>query len=106
MKIQHLDAYQVFDSRGNPTLEAEVTLQDGTAGRATVPSGASTGSHEARELRDGVAARFRGKSVLTAVENVRQEIARALVGMDVFDQPAIDASMIELDGTQDKSRLG
>jgi enolase len=106
MKIQRLDAYQVFDSRGNPTVEAEVTLEDGTVGRAIVPSGASTGRHEAWELRDGVIERFRGKSVLTAAENVRREIAPLLIGQSVFDQAAIDTSMIELDGTANKSRLG
>jgi enolase len=106
MKIQRLDAYQVFDSRGNPTVEAEVTLEDGAVGRAAVPSGASTGRHEAIELRDHVPNRFRGKSVLRSVENVRREIAPLLVGRNVFDQAANDASMIELDGTANKSRLG
>lgn len=106
MKIDSLDALQVFDSRGNPTVEAVVTLEDGTMGRAIVPSGASTGRHEALELRDGDAARFGGKSVFRAVENVRGEIADNVRGHSVFDQSAIDRRLIELDGTEDKSRLG
>jgi enolase len=106
MKIERVDAYQVFDSRGNPTVEAEVTLEDGTVGRAIVPSGASKGTREACELRDGVPGRFHGQSVLAAVDHVRLGIAELLVGRNVFDQAAIDASMIELDGTTDKSRLG
>lgn len=106
MKITTIDALQVFDSRGNPTVEAIVTLEDGTIGRAIVPSGASTGKHEALELRDGDPARFGGKSVLRAVENVRGEIARTLKGHSAFDQAAIDRQLIELDGTENKSRLG
>lgn len=106
MKIQHIDAYQVFDSRGNPTVEAVVTVEDGSTGRAIVPSGASTGSHEAAELRDGIESHFRGRSVFLAVENVRREIAPLLRGRHVFDQPRLDALMVELDGTPNKSRLG
>ncbi|MCB1236069.1 MAG: phosphopyruvate hydratase [Verrucomicrobiae bacterium] len=106
MKIASLDALQIFDSRGNPTVEVLVTLEDGSAGRGLVPSGASTGRHEALELRDGDPERFRGKSVLRAVAHARGEIADALAGWDVFDQAGIDARLIELDGTPDKSRLG
>ncbi|MEX0641743.1 MAG: phosphopyruvate hydratase [Pirellulales bacterium] len=106
MTIKHVDAWQVFDSRGNPTVEAEVILDDGGVGRAMVPSGASTGSHEAWELRDHDQNRFGGKSVHRAVDNIRREIAPALKGYDVFDQAAIDAQLIELDGTANKSRLG
>ncbi len=97
---------QVLDSRGNPTVEAEVLLGGGASARAIVPSGASTGEHEAVELRDGDEQRYKGKGVLTAVENVNGEIAEALGGMDAADQRAIDAKMIELDGTQNKGRLG
>jgi enolase len=106
MKISTLDALQVFDSRGNPTVEAIVTLEDGTIGRAIVPSGASTGKHEAWELRDGDPDCFGGKSVLRAVENVRGEIAASLKGQSVFDQAATDRQLIELDSTENKSRLG
>jgi enolase len=106
MKIQQISALQVFDSRGNPTVEAAVTLDDGACGRAMVPSGASTGRHEAWELRDGVQDKFGGKSVRKAVNNVCCEIAQALKGHDVFDQAAIDLRLIELDGTANKSRLG
>ena len=97
---------EVLDSRGNPTVEAEVTLADGAHGRAIVPSGASTGEHEAVELRDGDRKRFLGKGVLKAVENVNGKIAKALAGMDAGDQRALDQKMIELDGTENKSRLG
>jgi len=97
---------EVLDSRGNPTVEAEVTLADGAHGRAIVPSGASTGEHEAVELRDGDGKRFLGKGVLKAVENVNGKIAKALAGMDAGDQRALDQKMIELDGTENKSRLG
>lgn len=106
MKIRSIDAFQIFDSRGNPTLEAEVTLQNGAVGRGLVPSGASTGQFEALELRDGDPSRFRGKSVFQAIENVRGEIARELTGRDVFDQRGLDEAMIALDGTPAKSRLG
>ena len=97
---------EVLDSRGNPTVEAEVQLAGGAIGRAIVPSGASTGEHEAVELRDGDNARFLGKGVLKAVENVNGEIADALANWDAADQRGLDRKMIELDGTENKSRLG
>ena len=97
---------EILDSRGNPTVEVEVYLEDGTVGRAAVPSGASTGIYEACELRDGDKSRYLGKGVLTAVKNVNTEIAECLVGMNVLDQTAIDKALIELDGTPNKSRLG
>jgi len=97
---------EVLDSRGNPTVEAEVQLGSGTSGRAIVPSGASTGEHEAVELRDGDNTRFLGKGVLKAVENVNGEIADALANWDAYDQRGLDQKMIELDGTENKSRLG
>ncbi len=97
---------EVLDSRGNPTVEAEVVLASGTVGRAIVPSGASTGEHEAVELRDGDEKRYKGKGVLKAVENVNGEIAEALADMDAADQRTLDARMIELDGTPNKARLG
>ncbi len=97
---------EVLDSRGNPTVEAEVQLASGTIGRAIVPSGASTGEHEAVELRDGDNARFLGKGVLKAVENVNGEIADALANFDAYDQRSLDQKMIELDGTENKGRLG
>lgn len=106
MTISDISALQIFDSRGNPTVEAHVLLEDGTVGRGLVPSGASRGAHEALELRDGDPSVLLGKSVLKAVRNVEQEIAPALRGLDVRDQPAIDSTMIELDGTPNKSRLG
>ena len=104
--ISAIRAREVLDSRGNPTVEAEVTLADGTSGRAIVPSGASTGEHEAVELRDGYKQRFLGKGVLKAVKNVNGEIAKALANLDASDQRALDRKMIELDGTPTKSRLG
>jgi len=104
--IAGIHAHEVLDSRGNPTVEAEVSLADGTWGRAIVPSGASTGEHEAVELRDGDKKRFLGKGVLKAVENVNGEIAEALADFDAADQRALDQRMIELDGTNNKSRLG
>jgi len=97
---------EVLDSRGNPTVEAEIQLAEGAIGRAIVPSGASTGEHEAVELRDGDSARFLGKGVLKAVENVNGEIADALANWDAYDQRGLDQKMIELDGTENKSRLG
>src|ERR1700689_14778 len=97
---------EVLDSRGNPTVEAEVQLASGIVGRAIVPSGASTGEHEAVELRDGDNTRFLGKGVLKAVENVNGEIADALANWDAFDQRGLDQKMIELDGTETKARLG
>jgi enolase len=104
--IAKIHGREVLDSRGNPTVEAEVTLANGTRGRAIVPSGASTGEHEAVELRDGDKKRFLGKGVLKAVENVNTKIAKALAGMDAADQRTFDQKMIELDGTDNKSRLG
>lgn len=106
LNIGEIKARQVLDSRGNPTVEAEVQLGSGTIGRAMVPSGASTGEHEAVELRDEDTNRFLGKGVLKAVENVNGEIAEALANMDASDQRALDQKMIELDGTDNKGRLG
>src|SRR6184192_1826006 len=99
-------AREILDSRGNPTIEADVTLSSGAAGRAAVPSGASTGEHEAVELRDGDPKRFGGRGVLRAVEHVDGEITDMLVGAEALDQRAIDVRMLELDGTADKSNLG
>mgnify|MGYP005855122089 CR=1 FL=1 len=104
--ILDIHAREILDSRGNPTVEVEVTLEDGTLGRAAVPSGASTGAHEAVELRDGDKRRYGGKGVLKAVAAVNGEIAEALSGVDATDQVAIDAALIELDGTPNKARLG
>ena len=103
--IIDISAREILDSRGNPTVEVEVLLEDGSLGRAAVPSGASTGAHEAVELRDG-GDRYKGKGVLTAVANVEGEIFDALAGIDATDQGFIDTSMIELDGTENKGRLG
>lgn len=99
-------AREILDSRGNPTVEADVLLESGVMGRAAVPSGASTGSREAIELRDGDAARYLGKGVLRAVENVNTEISETLIGLDAEEQAFIDRTLIELDGTENKSRLG
>ena len=104
-KISHVSAREVLDSRGNPTVEVDVALASGATGRAIVPSGASTGAHEATELRDG-GNRFKGKGVLKAVANVNSEISKALVGSDASNQAAIDNTLCELDGTPNKSRLG
>jgi enolase len=104
--ISAIMAREVLDSRGNPTVEAEVQLASGTMGRAIVPSGASTGEHEAVELRDGDDQRYKGKGVLKAVENVNGEIADALANFDAADQRGLDQKMIELDGTENKGRLG
>jgi enolase len=106
MSITEIQAREVLDSRGNPTVEADVILADGTLGRAAVPSGASTGEHEALELRDGDKKRFGGKGVQKAVKNILERIAPKLKGMDAMDQVAVDRTMIELDGTETKSRLG
>ena len=105
-KIEKVFARQIIDSRGNPTVEAEVTLEDGTVARGTSPSGASTGEFEALELRDGDKARYGGKGVLKAVDNVNRIIAPALVGVDALDVYAVDKVMLKLDGTKDKSKLG
>jgi enolase len=106
MLIQNVFAREILDSRGNPTIEVEVTLECGAAGRAAVPSGASTGDNEALELRDNDKGRYLGKGVLKAVDNVNNIIAREIIGMMATDQVAIDRKMIELDGTKTKSRLG
>lgn len=104
--IIDIHAREILDSRGNPTVEVDVTLEDGTLGRAAVPSGASTGVHEAVEKRDGDKTRYKGKGVLQAVEAVNGEIAETIVGFDATEQVAIDLAMIELDGTDNKGRLG
>ena len=104
--ITAVHAREILDSRGNPTIEVDVELEDGTIGRAAVPSGASTGAHEACELRDGDQNRFLGKGVRTAVENVNEHLADAIIDLNVTDQAAIDRAMIEADGTPNKSRLG
>jgi enolase len=105
-EIIDINAREILDSRGNPTLEVEVYLSDGVFGRAMVPSGASTGSREALELRDKDPQRYKGKGVLTAVKNVNDLIAPELMGLDAMDQAGLDARMIELDGTENKSKLG
>src|SRR5712691_9616381 len=105
-KIARVHARQVIDSRGNPTVEADVILDGGALGRAAVPSGASTGEHEALELRDGDKSKYLGKGVLKAVANANTEIAKTINGLDAADQRALDKRMIELDGTPTKSRLG
>ena len=105
-EIVDVMAREILDSRGNPTVEVEVVLEDGTIGRAAVPSGASTGIYEACELRDGDKGRYLGKGVQKAVENVNVEIAEAVIGMNALDQPGIDKLLIELDGTPNKTRLG
>src|SRR5262245_29684507 len=104
--IEEIIAREVLDSRGNPTVEVDVRLEGGDVGRAIVPSGASTGAHEALELRDGDKQRYGGKGVLKAVENVNSSIAEALVGLDAADQIGIDSELIALDGTETKSKLG
>lgn len=104
--IKNIHARQVLDSRGNPTIEVDVTTDKGLVGRASVPSGASTGSREALELRDGDKSKFLGKGVLKAVENVNKIIAPALIGKNVFEQRALDNMMLELDGTENKDKLG
>jgi len=104
--IEQIRAREIIDSRGNPTIEADVILESGARGRAAVPSGASTGEHEALELRDGDASRYGGKGVRQAVKNVNEIIGVALVGMEAMDQAGVDRAMIELDGTPNKSKLG
>ena len=104
--IETVEAREILDSRGNPTVEVDVYLEDGSMGRAAVPSGASTGEHEAVELRDGDKSRFMGKGVLKAIENVNGEIAEEVEGLDALDQVEVDHTMIELDGTDNKGRLG
>src|SRR5260221_2719947 len=104
--IVDIAAREILDSRGNPTIEADVTLASGATGRAAVPSGASTGEHEALELRDGDADRYGGKGVQLAVQNIEEKIAPALNGMLAVDQVAIDRALIELDGSPTKGKLG
>lgn len=104
--IKNIHARQILDSRGNPTIEVDVTTTDGFLGRASVPSGASTGSREALELRDGDKTHYMGKGVLKAVENVNKIIAPKLIGKNVFEQRSIDGLMLELDGTENKDKLG
>ena len=105
-EIEAVLAREILDSRGNPTVEVEVLLDDGSVGRAAVPSGASTGAHEAVELRDGDASRYAGRGVLAAVRNVEEEIGPEIEGMDALDQRALDQALIDLDGTPNKGRLG
>ncbi|CAA7599679.1 phosphopyruvate hydratase [Acididesulfobacillus acetoxydans] len=105
-EISDVYAREILDSRGNPTIEVDVTLEDGSLGRAAVPSGASTGAFEAVELRDGDKSRYLGKGVLTAVENVNNIIGAEVEGMNAFDQPALDQALLELDGTENKGKLG
>src|SRR5579862_9009464 len=104
--ISDIKAREILDSRGNPTVEADVILSNGTMARAAVPSGASTGEHEAVELRDGDASRYGGKGVQNAVQNIEETIGPALRGCDITDQLGIDSTMLELDGTPNKSSLG
>ena len=106
MRIKDIHAREILDSRGNPTIEVDVTLENGVMGRASVPSGASTGTREALELRDGDNSRYNGKGVLKAVSNVNGPIRDLLIGMDAYNQKEIDYKMIELDGTKTKSNLG
>src|SRR6187401_442254 len=105
-KIQKIQAREILDSRGNPTVEVDVTLNCGTVGRAAVPSGASTGEHEAIELRDGDKKRFGGKGVTKAVDNVMQSLGPSIIGLDALDQAEVDKVLIEADGTPNKSKLG
>src|SRR5438094_8588229 len=104
--IVDVSARGILDSRGNPTIEADVVLESGISGRAAVPAGASTGAREAIELRDGDAARYGGKGVLKAVEHVNTELCEAIIGLDASEQAFVDKTMIDLDGTDNKSRLG
>src|SRR5215218_8540038 len=105
-EIVDIAAREILDSRGNPTVEVDLTLEDGSMGRAAVPSGASTGAHEAVELRDGDKARYGGKGVLKAVEHVNVEIAEQIIGDDACDQAGLDHHLILLDGTPNKGRFG
>src|SRR5271169_6038501 len=105
-KIQSVHGREILDSRGNPTVEADVVLEGGIRGRAAVPSGASTGEQEALELRDGDKSRYGGKGVLKAVGNINTAIAKAVAGSDASDQKALDQKMIDLDGTPTKGKLG
>ena len=105
-KIKKIQAREIIDSRGNPTVEVDVSLDGGVLGRAAVPSGASTGEHEAVELRDGDKSRYLGKGVLKVVRNVNEKIQKAVIGKDPEKQQALDRFLIELDGTENKSALG
>src|SRR5512140_2739217 len=105
MYIEEVTAREILDSRGNPTIRVTVMLDDGTIGTASVPSGASTGAHEAVELRDGARRRYNGKGVLKAVRNVNEEIARALADIPATEQRVVDRILCELDGTPNKGRL-
>src|ERR1041384_530762 len=105
-KIVEINALEILDSRGNPTVEAEVGLASGARGRAAAPSGASTGTREAVELRDGEKKRYLGKGVRKAVKNVQTEIAKRVIGLEAQDQPSLGQAMIDLDGTENKARLG
>src|ERR1700759_5144154 len=104
--ISEIFARQILDSRGNPTVEVDVVTDEGAFGRAAVPSGASTGVHEAVELRDGDKKKYLGKGVLKAVKNVNEDIAEELYGMSIMDQAGIDKMMLKMDGTPNKSKLG
>src|SRR5918912_662428 len=104
--IDDVRAREILDSRGNPTIEVDVVLEDGSIGRAAVPSGASTGEHEALELRDGDQRRFGGKGVLRAIDNVTSVLAPGVAGLDALDQRGVDARLLDLDGTPDRSGLG
>src|SRR5438874_3959139 len=104
--IYDIQAREILDSRGNPTVEVDVLLAGGAVGRAAVPSGASTGEHEAVELRDGDKQRYQGKGVLKAIDHVDTVLAEAVTGLDATDQEAVDRAMIDLDGTPNKSKLG
>src|SRR5262249_53935104 len=105
-EIVAVHAREILDSRGNPTIEVDIQLASGVRGSAAVPSGASTGEHEALDLRDGDKARYKGKGVKVACENVEQRIGEAILGTEALDQAALDEAMIELDGTENKSKLG
>src|SRR5271168_4162429 len=105
-QIEVIHAREILDSRGNPTIEVEAILSDGSAGRAAVPSGASTGAHEAVELRDGDKKRYLGKGVTQAVANVNGPLAKVAIGLDAADQGALDAALIAADGTENKGSLG
>src|SRR5437016_4520229 len=106
MKIENIHAREILDSRGNPTVEVDVGLADGTSGRAAVPSGASTGAHEVLELRDADKARYLGRGVLHAIRNVNATIAPRLLGQNAMDQAVIDRLLVDLDGTPNKANLG
>src|SRR5579862_4428066 len=106
MELQTIHAREILESRGNPTLEVEVILEDGATGRAAVPSGASTGAHEAVELRDGDKKRYLGKGTLTAIKNINEVIAPQVLGLNALEQTALDEALIDLDGTPNKAKLG